>query len=113
LRENATVITEWLLRCTELKNSLEGKYQQKTLGQRHTILFTSHALCVDLRRGQLLRERSHVSAAIITVIKNGPVNIFATTDKRVTVGENCKVKVLSVTLIGGESKITTTGKIIN
>ena len=77
--------------------------------------FTVHFTCTLCRpeEGAIVEGKVTRISGRITVIKNGPVNIFATTYKRVTVGENCKVKVLSVTLIGGESKITTTGKIIN
>ncbi|CAB3977547.1 Hypothetical predicted protein [Paramuricea clavata] len=51
----------------------------------------------DTVRGKVMR----ISDKIV-VMKNGPVTIFATTDKRVTVGENYRVKVLSVTLISGK-----------
>ena len=82
---------------------------------RAAAYFTVHFTCTLCRpeEGAIVEGKVTRISGRIIVIKNGPVNIFATTNKRVTVDENCKVKVLSVTLIGGKSKITTTGKIIN
>jgi DNA-directed RNA polymerase subunit E'/Rpb7 len=117
-----------------LRETVEGKYYgnygvvtkvhgiKKLLGGeipaediRAAAYFTVHFTCTLCRpeEGAIVEGKVTRISGRITVIKNGPVNIFATTYKCVTVGENCKVKVLSVTLIGGESKITTTGKIIN
>jgi DNA-directed RNA polymerase subunit E'/Rpb7 len=49
----------------------------------------------------------------VIVMRNGPVNILATNKRCAVVGENCKVKVLSVTMMDGDTEITATGKIIN
>jgi hypothetical protein len=44
--------------------SLEGRYLQRTLEQRHITLSISCALYVNPRRGQLLRERLYRSVTM-------------------------------------------------
>ncbi|CAB3982669.1 DNA-directed RNA polymerase subunit Rpb7 [Paramuricea clavata] len=82
---------------------------------RAAAYFTVHFTCTlcRLEEGAIVERKVRRINGRIIVIKNGPVTILATTDKCMTAGEDCKVKVLSVTLIGGEPTITTTGKIIN